>query len=105
MPLSTEKLRILTFPQRIAGSTLDLHILLLPTQRLLNAQDPFPSQLAPGNTVMLPKFISANLALAVNAIKGPAGYPFSDPMVLGADGAALETFPTGAAFPPGLPAL
>ena len=49
MPLSTEKLRILTFPQRIAGRALDLHVLLLPTQRLLNVLDPFPSVLNPGN--------------------------------------------------------
>ena len=59
MPLSIEKLRILTFPQRIAGSALDLHVLLLPTQRLLNVLDAFPSQLNPGTTVELPKFISA----------------------------------------------
>ena len=62
MPLSIEKLRVLTFPQRIAGRALDLHVLLLPTQRLLNALDPFPSQLNPGTTVELPKFIDADLA-------------------------------------------
>jgi hypothetical protein len=32
--LSPEKLRILTFPQFIAGNSLDLRILLIPTQRL-----------------------------------------------------------------------
>ena len=62
MPLSIEKLRILTFPQRIAGRTLDLHVLLLPTQRLLNVLDPFPSQLNPGTTVELPRFIKADPA-------------------------------------------
>ena len=63
MPLSTEKLRVLTFPQRINGRALDLHVLLLPTQRLLNVLDPFPSVLNPGNSVELPKFIKANLSL------------------------------------------
>ena len=70
MPLSTEKLRILTFPQRIGGGALDMHVLLLPTQRLLNVLEPFPSVLNPGGTVELPKFIKANLALAVDAISG-----------------------------------
>lgn len=105
MPLSIEKLRVLTFPQRIAGGTLDLHVLLLPTQRLLNALDPFPSQLNPGTTVELPKFINADLHLAVDAISGLGSYPFSNPALLAADGATLQTLPTGAAFPPNLPAL
>jgi len=104
MPLSTEKLRILTFPQRIAGRKLDLHVLLLPTQRLLNVLDPFPSVLDPGNTVKLPKFIKATLKLSVDAISGLGSYPFSNPANL-TDGATLQTLPTAAAFPGNLPAL
>jgi len=105
MPLAIEKLRILTFPQRIDGATLDLRVLVLPTERLLNTLAPFPSQQNPGTTVQLPSFLSAELALEVQAIRGLAGYPFSDPTVLAAHGATLEPFPTDAAFPPGLPAL
>ena len=104
MPLSTEKLRVLTFPQRIAGNALDLHALLLPTQGLLNMLDPFPSLLNPGGTVELPKFIKANLALAVDAISGLGSYPFSNPANL-TDGASLQTLPTAVAFPANLPAL
>jgi len=104
MPLSTEKLRVLTFPQRIDGRALDLHVLLLPTQRLLNVLDPFPSVLNPGNSVHLPKFINANLDLSVDAISGLGSYPFSNPANL-TDGATLQTLPTGAGFPPSLPAL
>src|SRR5262245_28678815 len=104
MPLSTEKLRVLTFPQRINGRALDLHVLLLPTQRLLNVLDPFPSVLNPGNSVDLPKFIKANLDLSVDAISGLGSYPFSNPGNL-TDGATLQTLPTGAAFPVNLPAL
>lgn len=104
MPLSTEKLRILTFPQRIGGGALDMHVLLLPTQRLLNVLEPFPSVLNPGGTVELPKFIKANLALAVDAISGLGSYPFSNPANL-TGGATLQTLPSGAAFPANLPAL
>ena len=104
MPLSTEKLRVLTFPQRIAGRRLDVNVLLLPTQRLLNVLDPFPSVLNPGSTVELPKFIKANLALAIDAISGLGSYPFSVAANL-TDGATLQTLPTGAAFPAKLPAL
>jgi hypothetical protein len=86
MPLSVEKLRILTFPQRIVGRTLDLHVLLLPTQRLLNVLAPFPSQLNPGTTVELPRFIQADLQLVVDAIGGLGSYPFSNAAVLAADG-------------------
>lgn len=105
MALSVEKLRILTFPQRIAGRALDLNVLLLPTQRLLNELAPFPSVLKPGTTIELPKFISANLGLEVQAIKGLSAYPFSDPAVLAADGASLEPFATAAAFPTNFPTL
>src|SRR5215471_13875237 len=104
MPLSPEKLRVLTFPQRIDGRDLDLHVLLLPTQNLLNALDPFPSVLNPGTSVDLPKFIKANLALSVDAISGLGSYPFSNPANL-TDGATLLTLPTGATFPANLPAL
>lgn len=105
MALSLEKLRVLTFPQRIAGRALDINVLLLPTQRLLNSVTAFPSVLDPVTTVDLPSFITANLALEVQAVRGLAGYPFSDPAVLAADGATLEPFATGAAFPADLPAL
>src|SRR5262245_55721093 len=105
MPLSIEKLRVLTFPQRIAGRTLDLNVLLLPTQRLLNVLDLFPSVLNPGTTVELPKFISADLSLDVAAISGLGSYPFSNAALLAVDGATVQTFPSGAAFPPNLPAL
>lgn len=104
MPLSTEKLRILTFPQRIAGPTFDLHVLLLPTQRLLNVLDTFPSALNPGTTVELPMFIKGTLGLVVDTISGLGSYPFSNTANL-TDGATLQTLPTAAAFPPNLPAL
>jgi len=42
MPLAPEKLRILTFPQRIEGDLLSVNALLVPTQRLLNVTAPFP---------------------------------------------------------------
>ncbi len=105
MPLSPEKLRVLTFPQRIAGRTLDLNALLMPTQRLLNVLDEFPSVLNPGTTVELPKFIDADLGLVVAAISGLGSYPFSNPALLAADGATVQTFPSGAAFPANLRAL
>ncbi|HEX8000564.1 MAG TPA: hypothetical protein VF528_19445 [Pyrinomonadaceae bacterium] len=105
MALSTEKLRILCFPQRIKGDQLELNALLLPTQLLLNVQTSFDSQLNPGNTVMLPKFISANLGLEVKAIKGLSTYPFSSLAALNSEGAMVDTFSTGLSFPDNLPAL
>jgi len=105
MPLSPEKLRLLTFPQRIEGDQLTIHALLVPTQRLLNVTAPFPSQLNPGTTVELPNFITANLKLELKALKGLSSYPFSDPGVLASEGATIQTFATGLALPPGLPAL
>lgn len=105
MPLATEKLRILSFPQRITGDQLELRILLLPTQRLLYVQDLFASQLNPGTTVSLPRFIQAHLALSVTTIQGLSAYPFSDAGVLASVGATAHTEPAGLAFPPGLPAL
>src|SRR5580765_373944 len=104
-PLTDVKLRILTFPQRISGRSLDLNVLLMPTQRLLYDQASFPSVLNPGTNVMLPMFLNASLALEADAIRGLASYPFSDPMVLQADGAIIEPFPTNAALPADLPAL
>src|SRR5216683_4268112 len=105
MPLSIEKLRILTFPQRINGDQLDVNALLLPTQRLLNVPASFPSQLNPGATVPLPKFIAADLKLEVKAIKGLSTYPFSNAAVLAAEGATVDTLPTTVKFPANLPAL
>ncbi len=104
-PLSNEKLRILTFPQRINGDQLELNALLLPTQRLLNVQAAFPSQLHPGTSVQLPKFITADLKLEVKAIKGLSTYPFSDIGVLAGEGATVDTLPTNLTFPANLPAL
>ena len=103
-PLSDEKLRILTFPQHIKGDKLDLHILLLPTQKLLNAQSPFASQLDAGATIMLPRFITANLGLEIITIKGLSTYPFSDPSMLG-EGITADPHPTTLSFPGNLPIL
>ena len=103
--LSPEKLRLLTFPQRIDGLTLEIRVLVLPTQSLLNELAPFPSVAAPGTTVMLPKFIGGSLSLVLDAIQGVATYPFSDPVLLAADGATLRSLATDAAFPGDLPAL
>ncbi len=101
---AVEKLRILIFPQRINGRTLDLNILLLPTQRLLNALATFPSAGDPGTTVRLPRFISADLRLEVKAIAGLEAYPFSNAALL-PPGTVVEPYATGAAMPPNLPAL
>jgi hypothetical protein len=103
--LAPEKLRILTFPQRIDGSALELRVLVLPTERLLAEVDDFPSVGSPGTTVSLPKFIGASLSLDLDAIRGVATYPFSDPTLLNADGATLQTLPTGVSFPPNMPAV
>jgi hypothetical protein len=105
MTLSIEKLRILTFPQRINGDQLDVNALLLPTQRLLNLPASFPSQLNPGTNVQLPKFIAADLKLELKAIRGLSTYPFSNAGVLAAEGATVETLPITAKFPANLPAL
>lgn len=105
MPLAPEKLRIFAFPQRIDGDLLDVNVLLLPTQRLLNVQDDFSSQLDPGTTVRLPSFIKANLSLQATIIRGLSSYPFSDTPSLTAEGVVADTFPTDATFPLNLPAL
>lgn len=104
MPLFPEKLRILTFPQRISGNTLGVNILLLPTQGLLNIQTPFPSQLDVGS-VSLPQFINANLQLEVTTIRGLSSYPFSDPGSLISEGVTANTETTTLAFPPDLPLI
>ena len=75
-PLSDVKLRILAFPQRISGRSLDVNVLLMPTQRLLYDQAAFPSVLNAGASVQLPAFINADLGLEVVAIRGLASYPF-----------------------------
>ena len=105
MALANEKLRILAFPQRIDGDKLDLNVLLLPTQRLLNVESSFNSQLNPGATVQLPKFISADLKLEVKTIQGLSTYPFSDAAVLTNEGAKVDTFPTTVSLPANLPIL
>src|SRR6516164_5999786 len=90
MPLSPEKLRILTFPQRIDGDQLSVNVLLLPTQRLLNVTAAFPSSLNPGTSVQLPAFIAAAPRLELVAVKGLSSYPFSDPSVLAAEGVTAQ---------------
>ena len=105
MALAAEKLRILTFPQRIKGKHLELRILLLPTQNLLYVQDLFDSLLKPGQKVSLPRFIKADLALSLTTIQGLAAYPFSDPGVLASEGARADSFDAGLSFPSALPAL
>lgn len=105
MPLAKQKLRILTFPQRIAGRNLELNVLVLPTQRLLNDRIPFESQLNPGSDIELPKFIASDLQLQVKTIRGLSTYPFSEDDVLEDEGAKADTFPTDIAFPNNLPRL
>src|SRR2546427_2875933 len=95
MPLADQKLRILTFPQHIKGTKLDLHILLLPTQKLLNVLDTVASQLNPGTTVDLPRFITANLDMDVRTIKGLSTYPFTDALTLAAEGATMDILSAG----------
>jgi hypothetical protein len=104
MVQAVEKLRILTFPQRIEGRALDLNVLLLPTQRLLNVQSPFSSEADPGTTVQLPSFIAASLGLEIAAIAGLAAYPFSNPALL-PPGTVVDPYATGATMPTRLPAL
>ncbi|MDN3548196.1 hypothetical protein [Mucilaginibacter aquaedulcis] len=105
MPLLPEKLRILTFPQRITGRELDLNILILPTQALLNDLKPFDSLLTPGTQVSLPSFIGGDPKFQINVIKGLSSYPFSDANVLKDEGVTSESFPTNIAFPANMVAL
>lgn len=105
MALAPEKLRIFAFPQRINGNLLDVNVLLLPTQRLLNAQIAFNSQRNPGSTVQLPRFINASLSLEAKTISGLSSYPFSNAAVLAGEGVTADTIATTAAFPLNLPAL
>jgi hypothetical protein len=101
-----EKLRILTFPQRIDGKQLELNVLLLPTQTQLNANlGPFASQLNPGTFVDLPTFITADLELRIMTIKGLSTYPFSNEAFLIDEGSKSDSFPTKLAFPKNLPIL
>src|ERR1044072_9481424 len=105
MALAPEKLRIFAFPQRVADNLLDVNVLLLPTQRLLNIQEAFNSQLNPPGTVQLPRFIKADLELSMTTIKGMSSYPFSDPKVLKDESVTSNTAVTDAQFPANLPAL
>ena len=103
MALFPEKLRILTFPQRISGDQLELNVLLLPTQGLLNLQTAFPRQLNGGGGIDLPRFISANLQLEVTTLQGLSSYPFSNPAVLASEGVTANTQATTLTFPDNLP--
>src|SRR5437660_250022 len=105
MPLSPEKLRILTFPQRIEGDQLSVNLLLMPMQRLLNATAPFPSQLNPGTSVPLPNFIAVTPKVELRAVKGLSSYPFSDPAVLTAEGVTAQAVPATLVLPAALPAI
>jgi hypothetical protein len=105
MPLLPEKLRILTFPQRITGRELDLNVLILPTQLFLNDLKPFDSLSSPGTQVNLPAFIGGNPRLQVNVIKGLSSYPFSDSNILADEGVTVEPFSTTIAFPANIVAL
>ena len=105
MPLAPEKLRILTFPQRIKGDQLSVNALLMPTQRLLNVTAPFPSQLNPGTNIQLPNFVGVTPKLELRAVKGLSSYPFSDSTVLAAEGVTVQAVPAPLAVPPSLPAL
>ena len=96
---SPQKLRILTFPQHIAGKELEVNLLLLPTQRSLNHLITVNSQLHPGNTVNLPKFISAKPKFQLRAIKGLSSYPYTDELTLNNEGSSSKPFPTSLAFP------
>src|SRR5262249_35257795 len=100
MPLAPEKLRILTFPQRIEGDLLSVNVLLMPTQRLLNDLAPFP-----GANIPLPSFIGVTPQLELRAVKGLSSYPFSDGTVLAAEGVTVQAVPAPLAVPPALPAL
>ncbi|MEO7767044.1 MAG: hypothetical protein ABIS01_06440, partial [Ferruginibacter sp.] len=75
--MAPEKLRILTFPQRIEGNELEVNVLVLPTTASLNITVPFPSMDNPANTIQLPQFINARPDLGVNLIAGLANYPFT----------------------------
>src|ERR1700754_1042716 len=99
MALLPQKLRILTFPQRIHGDQLEVNALVLPTQQLLNQTAPFESQLNPGTLIQLPSFLNANLKLQLKTIRGLSAYPFSDDTLLQADGAEVTAFPTSISFP------
>src|SRR5258708_19172055 len=105
MALTLQKLRILTFPQRIAGNQLEVNALLLPTQRSLNQLVALPSQLHQGNIVQLPKFITADLRLRLKAIQGLSSYPYSREAALNSVGAKSDTFSTDLVFPDNLPVL
>src|SRR4051794_2275915 len=105
MPLAPEKLRILTFPQRIEGDQLSVNALLLPTQRLLNLTAPFPSQLNPGTNIQLPNFVGVTPNLEPGAVKGLSSYPFSDGTVLATEGVTVQAVPAPLSVPPSLPVL
>ena len=105
MALAPEKLRIFAFPQRVEDNLLDVNVLLLPTQRLLNIQEAFNSQLNPPGTVQLPRFIKADLELSLTTIKGMSSYPFSNAAVLAGEGVTTDTLVTNAQFPLNLPTL
>lgn len=75
--MALEKLRILTFPQRINGDQLEVNALVLPTQSLLSKTIGFPDIDNPANFIQLPQFINAKPDLRINLISGLANYPFT----------------------------
>jgi hypothetical protein len=94
-----KNLRILCFPQHIGGSRLDVNVLLIPTQGLLNDFGPVASNLNPGTSVNLPKFIQGNIKLEAVTIKGLSSYPFSDAPTLTAEGVTVDHSSSDIAFP------
>lgn len=74
--MAPEKLRILTFPQRIEGNQLEVNVLVLPTTPSLSVTIPFPQMDNPAATIQLPQFINAQPDLRLNLIGGLENYPF-----------------------------
>ncbi|MEO8108984.1 MAG: hypothetical protein ABI594_03080 [Ginsengibacter sp.] len=74
--MAPEKLRILTFPQRIDGNQLEVNVLVLPTTPSLSVTIPFPQMDNPAATIQLPQFINAQPDLRLNLISGLENYPF-----------------------------
>lgn len=94
--MAPEKLRILTFPQRIDGTSFEVNVLVLPTTACLNNTVAFPQATNPAATIQLPQFINAQPDLRLNLISGLENYPFKT--------VATETPPFDILFPANLPA-
>lgn len=93
--MAPEKLRLLTFPQRIDGTSLEVNVLVLPTTACLNNTAPFPQTDNPAATIQLPQFINAQPDLRLNLIAGLENYPFKS--------VPTDTPPFDIDFPANLP--